>query len=173
MRQSSFSADAVHQVLLCNKIADLKQIKEAIGCAVDVTIFRKLRGLDHITSYSHRGRYYALREIARFDAEGLWSHHSTWFSRYGTLLNTAENFVNQSSGGYFAEELAESLHVEVHDALLELVRQDRITRQQVSGLYLYTSANSNVRRTQLLARRATQEIPVLADFSKLKVCFLR
>jgi hypothetical protein len=159
----------MRQVLLRNKIADLKQIKEAIGCSVDVTVFRKLRELGHITSYSHRGRYYALREIARFDAEGLWSHHSAWFSRYGTLLNTAEGFVNQSTAGYFAEELAESLHVEVHDPLLELVRQERISRQQISGLYLYTSANSYVRRTQLLARRVTQEIPVLADFSKLEV----
>jgi hypothetical protein len=169
MRQPSFSADAVHQVLLRNKIADLKQIKEALGCTVDVTIFRKLRELDHITSYSHRGRFYALRESVRFDADGLWSHQSIWFSRYGTLLNTAENFVNQADAGYFAEELAESLHVEVHDALLELVRQDRIVRQQVSGLYLYTSANPDVRRTQMLSRRATQEIPVLADFSKLEV----
>jgi hypothetical protein len=159
----------MRQVLLRNKIADLTQIKEAIGCAVDITIFRKLRELDHLTSYSHRGRFYALREIAQFDDEGLWSHKSAWFSRYGTLLNTAENFVNQSSAGYFAEELAESLHVEVHDALLELVRQDRITRQQVSGLYLYTSANTDVHRTQMLARRATQEIPVLADFSKLEI----
>jgi hypothetical protein len=169
MRQPSFSADAVRQVLLSNKIADLKQIKEALGCNVDVTMFRKLHELDHLTSYSHRGGYYALREIARFDAEGLWSHHSIWFSRYGTLLNTAENFVNQSTAGYFAEELVEFLHVEVHDALLELVRQDRITRQQVSGLYLYTSANPDVHRTQMLTRRATQEIPVLADFSKLEV----
>jgi hypothetical protein len=169
MRLPFFSADTVRQVLLRNKIADLKQIKEAIGCAVDVTIFRKLRELDHLTSYSHRGCYYALREIARFDADGLWSHHSIWFSRYGTLLNTAENFVTQSAAGFFAEELAESLHVEVHDALLELVRQDRITRQQISGLYLYTSANPDVHRTQMLTRRATEEIPVLADFSKLEV----
>jgi hypothetical protein len=87
----------------------------------------------------------------------------------GTLLNTAENFANQSRAGYFAEELAEILHVEVHDAMLELVRQDRITRQQVSGLYLYTSADPDVRRTQMLARRSTQEIPVLTDFSKLEV----
>jgi hypothetical protein len=169
MRLPSFPAETVRKVLLRNKIADLAQIKEALGCNVDVTVFRKLHELDHITSYSHRGRYYALREIARFDAEGLWSHHSIWFSRYGTLLNTAENFVNQSSAGYFAEELAKSLHVEVHDALLELIRQERISRQQASGLYLYTSANPDVRRTQLLARRATQEIPVLADFSKLEV----
>jgi hypothetical protein len=169
MRHPLFSLGAMRQFLLRNQIADLSQLKEALGTTVDVTVFRKLRQLDHLTSYSHRGRYYALRELAHFDADGLWSCQSVWFSRYGTLLSTAENFVNQSSAGAFAEELAEALHVEVHDALLQLVRQGRIARQQVSNLYLYTSISSDVRRLQLLARRTSQSIPVATDFSKLEV----
>ena len=169
MRHPFFSLGATRQFLLRSQIADLSQLKEALGTTVDVTVFRKLRQLDHLTSYSHRGRYYALREIAHFDADGLWSCQSVWFSRYGTLLSTAENIVNQSSAGAFAEELAEALHVEVHDALLQLVRQGRIARQQVSNLYLYTSISSDVRRLQLLARRASQSVPVVADLSKLEV----
>jgi hypothetical protein len=169
MRLPTFSPGAVRQFLLRNQIADLPQLKEALGTAVDITVFRKLRQLDHLTSYSHRGRYYALREIAHFDADGLWSCQSVWFSQYGTLLGTAESFVNQSSAGYFAEELAKALHVEVHDALLKLVRQGRIARQQVSNLYLYTSISSDVRRLQLLARRTSQAVPVVTDFSKLEV----
>jgi hypothetical protein len=169
MRQPTFSTAAVRQFLIRHKIADLTQLKEALGSTVDITIFRKLREVDHLTSYSHRGRYYALREVAKFSLDGLWSYQDVWFSCYGTLLNTAENFVNQSEAGYFAEELSKSLHVEVHDALLQLVRQDRIARQPVSGLYLYTSASSDVRRTQLLARRSAGSVPVLTDFSKLEV----
>jgi hypothetical protein len=169
MKIATFSATAIRQFLMRNQIADLKQLKQALGTTVDVTVFRKLRELEHLTSYSHRGCYYALPEIARFDVHGLWSCQSVWFSRYGTLLNTAENFVNQSSAGYFAEELAKALHIEVHDALLQLVRQGRIARQQVSGLYLYTSVSSDVRRLQLLARRTSGSVPVLTDFSKLEV----
>jgi hypothetical protein len=169
MRQPTFSTNTVRQFLMRHKIADLTQLKEALGSTVDVTVFRKLHELDHLTSYSHRGCYYTLREIAQFSPDGLWSHQGVWFSRYGTLLSTAENFVNQSAAGYFAEELAKSLHVEVHDALLQLVRQDRIARQEVSGLYLYTSASSDVRRTQVLTRNTSVSVPVLTDFSRLEV----
>jgi hypothetical protein len=169
MRHATFSAAVLRQFLLSNQIADLTQLKQALGTSVDVTVFRKLRELDHLTSYSHRGCYYTLREIAHFGADGLWSCQSVWFSCYGTLLNTAESFVNQSSAGYFAEELAKALHVEVHDALLHLVRQGRIARQQVSGLYLYTSLSSDVRRLQLLERRTCGSVSVVTDFSKLEV----
>jgi hypothetical protein len=169
MRRPTFSAAAVRQFLMRHKVADVTQLKEALGATVHVTVFRKLRELDHLTSYSHRGRYYTLGEIAQFGPDGLWSHQGIWFSRFGTLLSTADNFVNQSPAGYFAEELAKSLHVEVHDALLQLVQQERIARQQVSGLYLYTSASSDVRRTQLLTRRTSGSVPVLTDFSRLEV----
>lgn len=169
MRPATFSTASVRQFLLRNQIADLAQLKQALGTSVDVTVFRKLRELDHLTSYSHRGRYYTLREIAHFGTDGLWSCQSVWFSRYGTLLNTAENFVNQSPAGFFAEELAQALHVEVHGPLLQLVRQGRIARQQESGLYLYTSVSSDVRRMQLLARRTSRSVPILTDFSRLEV----
>ena len=45
------------------------------------------------------------------------------------------------------------------DALLQLVEQRRVTRQQVAGLFLYCSLEATVRRRQLLARQALSEIP--------------
>jgi hypothetical protein len=169
MRPPAFSASAIRQFLVRNQIAELRELKQALGTSVDVTVFRKLRQLDYLSSYSHRGRYYTLREVARFDVNGLWSCQSVWFSRYGTLLTTAEAFVNQSAQGYFAEELAQTLHVEVHDALLQLVRQRRVTRRQVSGLYLYTSMTPDLRRRQLLARRTSQTVPIATDITTLEI----
>jgi len=96
MRPLSFRSDDLRTLLLHNQIATLDELKQALGTPVDVTIFRKLKPLDYLTSYSHRGRYYTLREIARFDDLGLWSQADVWFSRFGTLLATAEMFVNRS-----------------------------------------------------------------------------
>ena len=84
-------------------------MKQALGTPVDVTVFRKLKPLDYLTSYSHRGRYYTLREIARFNDQGLWSQADVWFARFGSLLATAEVFVNRSPRGYFAHELARAV----------------------------------------------------------------
>jgi hypothetical protein len=53
--------------------------------------------------------------------------------------------------------------------LLHLVRQGRVARQPESGLYLYTSISSDVRRVQLLERRTSGSVPVLTDFTKLEV----
>ncbi|PYT29846.1 MAG: hypothetical protein DMG57_10310 [Acidobacteria bacterium] len=44
---------------------------------------------------------------------------------FGTLLATAEVFVNRSPRGYFAHELARALHVAVQDALHQLTEQHR------------------------------------------------
>ena len=169
MRPLSFRSDELRSLLLRSKIATLDELKQALGTAVDVTVFRKLKPLDYLTSYSHRGRYYTLREIARFDDKGLWSQSDVWFSRFGTLLATAEAFVNRSPRGYFADELARALHVEVQDALHQLAQQRRVTRQIVSGLYLYTASDRAIQRGQLLTRRNVEAIPTVADASVLEV----
>jgi len=169
MRPLSFRPDDLRSLLLRNKIATLDELKQALGTPVDVTVFRKLKPLDYLTSYSHRGRYYTLREIARFDESGLWSQAEVWFSRFGTLLATAEEFVNRSPRGYFADELAPVLHVEVQDALHQLTQQGRVARQVVSARYLYTAVDPSVQRRQLLTRRTVALLPTIVDASVLEV----
>jgi hypothetical protein len=169
MRPPSFSSDALRKLLIRDKIATLPDLKRALGTEVDLTVFRKLKELDYLTSYSHRGRFYTLREIARFGADGLWSCHPAWFSRYGTLLATAEAFINRSAAGLFAEELTHALHVEVQDALRQLVQEKRIARELVSGLFLYTSIDPAARQRQRLARHSSQAVPTVVDASRLEV----
>src|ERR1700694_1815083 len=112
MRPLSFRSDELRSLLLHSKIATLEELKQALGTSVDVTVFRKLKPLDYLTSYSHRGRYYTLREVARFDDKGLWSQAPACSSQIATLLATAETFVNRPPRGYFADELARVLHIE-------------------------------------------------------------
>lgn len=169
MRPLAFRPDDLRALLLRDKIATLDELKQALGTPVDVTIFRKLKPLDYLTSYSHRGRYYTLREIARFDDNGLWSQAEAWFSRFGTLLASAEEFVNRSPRGYFADELAPALHVEVQDTLHQLTQQGRVARQIVSARYLYTAVDQSVQRRQLLARRTVESLPTIVDASVLEV----
>ena len=169
MRPSTFSADSLRQLLLRSTLATLPELKRALGTGVDLTVFRKLKELDALTSYSHRGRYYALRESAHFDAGGLWSHEEVWFSRRGTLLTTAEAFVNSSPKGYFAGELAQTLHVETQDVLRQLTERKRVARELVSGLYLYISSDPMTRQRQRLLRRSAQAVPTITDASRLEV----
>ena|SRR5579864_1276354 len=159
MRTPSFLSDRLGQFLRLQKIATLPELKRTLGTTADITVFRKLKELSYRTSYSHRGRYYTLQEIPQFDPQGLWSFREVWFSRWGNLVPTLESLVSSAPQGYFAHELQQVLHVEVKDALLQLVEQRRVARQQVSGLFLYCSPDAAWRRRQVLARQALSEIP--------------
>jgi len=81
MRPTVFSADVLRRFLRRNHIATLPQLKQLLGTGADITVFRKLKELSYRTSYSHRGSFYTLDEIARFDEQGLWSFDSVWFAR--------------------------------------------------------------------------------------------
>jgi hypothetical protein len=157
MRPTVFSASLLRQFLRKNRIATLPQLKQLLGTEADITAFRKLKELSYRTSYSHRGSFYTLDKIAVFDKLGLWSFDSVWFSRHGTLVATAEVCVAQAPAGYFASELEDILHVPVKEPLLQLVEQDRIARQIISGLFWYCSGHPRTRRQQLRARQALLE----------------
>jgi hypothetical protein len=169
MRPLSFSSDSLRKLLLHDKIATLPDLKRALGTDVDLTVFRKLKELDYLTSYSHRGRFYTLREIVRFGADGLWSCDPAWFSRHGTLLATAEAFIRSSAAGYFAEELSAILRVGTQDVLRQLVQQNRIERELISGLFLYTAIDPTTRQRQRLTRRSSRSVPTIVDASRLEV----
>ena len=157
MRPTVFFPDPLRQFLCSNRIATLPQLKQVLGTEADITVFRKLKELSYRTSYSHRGGFYTLDEIADFDERGLWSFHPAWFSRHGTLVATAEVFVTQAPAGYFASELEGVLHVSVKEPLLQLVQQGKMARQTVAGLYLYCAHDRGQRQQQLLARQALRE----------------
>jgi hypothetical protein len=132
----------------------MPEMKAALGTRVDMTVFRKLATLDYLTSYSHRGSYYTLKSIPRFDPQGIWLARGAWFSRHGTLLKTAEATVQEAPAGYVASELEAVLHVSVKDALLQLVLAGRIDRHDFHGLYLYTAKDRTRRQEQRAARQA-------------------
>lgn len=135
----------------------MPEMKTALGTDVDVTVFRKLAQLPYRTSYSHRGRFYTLESMAQFDEQGLWLCRGAWFSRQGTLLDTAEAFVRAAPAGYFAGELEALLHVSVKDPLHQLVQQRRLHRQPHGPLYFYAAPDRARRQEQWAARQALLE----------------
>ncbi|MEK7717378.1 MAG: hypothetical protein AAB322_06470 [Pseudomonadota bacterium] len=157
MRSETFSADAIAHLLRRRTIATMDELKTALGSAVDMTVFRKLRALSYLASYSHRGKYYALQESAQFDDYGLWAFRGVRFSRFGSLVDTLAAFVARASGGYLASELALLLGVEVKQPLLGLVRTGRLAREELDGLYLYCALDRDRRREQLLTRTLPRE----------------
>ena len=145
-------ANELRQLFRRHSILTLDELKSHLGTQVAVTVFRKLRPLAYLSSYSHRGKYYTLIEIARFDQLGLWSCQHVRFSRHRTLINTCAVLVADSDAGYTADELEPLLHVQVKDPLRKLALQGRIRRVKVGARWVHFAADSKRYHAQLRAR---------------------
>ncbi len=159
----TFAPDVLRVLLQRQKIATLEELKQALATSATMTVFRRLKALGYRTSYSHRGRYYTLLDIPRFDERGLWTWQSVWFSRDGNLLSTAQRFVEESEDGLSAGELHALLNVEVKEPLLELYRRGSIAREQMGGVYVYFSLQPGVRRAQCLRRQSPPAALEMSD----------
>jgi len=154
MNTPKYHLQALRQFFDRHEIATLDQLQEALGNPARCTVFRKLGDLQYLSSYSHRGKYYTLKSIARFTNQGLWSFRSVWFSRFGNLLQTCEAFVHDSDAGYSAAELKNILQVKTKHALTQLVRDGRLQRETFDSIYVYLSAQKEVASRQIEAREA-------------------
>jgi hypothetical protein len=153
MNATRYHLQALKDFLDHRKIATLDQVKAALGDPARCTVFRKLAELQYLSSYSHRGKYYTLKSIARFNTQGLWNYTTVWFSRFGNLLDTAEALVQESETGYTAAELKDVLHVKTKHALTQLTRGGRLQREQFNSVYVYLSGEVRVADRQRKARK--------------------
>jgi len=158
MRPTRFPLQPLLEEFQRQRVLTMPEMKAALGTQVDVTVFRKLTTLSYLTSYSHRGAFYTLSSIPRFDGQGLWCGRGAWFSRHGTLLDTSQAFVEAAPSGYYVDELAAVLHVPVKDPLRQLVQAGRLHRQNLRGLYLYLAKERSRRQEQWAARRAQDQV---------------
>ena len=74
MRVQVYDAIELQRLLKRKKVCTLEELMESLGTTVRMTVFRKLAELPYLTSYSHRGRYYTLKPLCKFDDSGLWSY---------------------------------------------------------------------------------------------------
>ena len=163
MKTISIHSKSVLKLLRAKKIATQEEIKIELGTNSRATMFLKLKELGYLTSYSHGGKYYSLKEIAKFNDQGIWSYKSVYFSKYGTLLNTIPVIVNESDQGYTASELERVLMVKVANPLLGLAANKGIFRSKHSGVYVYYSKNNKIKKLQELNRKES-----LANYSVIK-----
>jgi hypothetical protein len=153
MRPIIYDIEELEQFLKTNVIATMADIKRVLGTKSNKTALRKMKQLSYLSSYSHSGSYYTMKNLVRFDNRGLWSYRGVYFSKLGTLMSTIEHFVNTSQDGYFPSELEELLGVGSKMALARLIANGAIAREKVRNRYLYCSADSTIGKQQIMTRR--------------------
>lgn len=145
--------EVLHRLARRSSVFDLDMLRGALMTSSRMTVFRKLRQVGYLSSFTHAGRFYTLRDIPQFDRFGLWFHRDVGFSEAGTLKETVALLVEQTPDGRTHDELSHLLRVRVHNTLLDLLRQGRIGRERLDRVFLYVSPDSTKAAAQVAARR--------------------
>ena len=155
--EATFAAQ-IRRLLQSKTVMSLKQIRQALSHRPRSSLFRDLKKLDLITSYTHAGQFHALKSAARFDAQGLWFFESAGFSKYGTLKNTLSHLISQAPTGMTQKELKSLLRIPVQNTLTHLVKTHAVGRQVLPDrIYVYLSITEHQAAAQLERRLAVTE----------------
>ncbi len=154
------------RLLQTNRVMTVRQLRQALNGRARSSVFRDLKQIDVITSYSHTGQYHALKSTARFDQHGLWFFNGIGFARYGTLKATLVELIAEAQAGMTHKELKTLLRVGVQNALTELVVSNTVGRRLLPNrLSLYVSQDRHQgaaqfrRRMSLLEKAAETVLP--------------
>jgi hypothetical protein len=153
MTSKQESKETLRKLVKKRSVFDLDALFDALGTRSRMTVFRRLRQVGYLSSFTHGGRFYTLEDIPQFDELGLWFHRDIGFSQAGTLKETVVLQVEKTPEGRTHEELQHLLRVRAHNTLLELLRRGRIGRERLQGVYLYVSADSRRAAEQVAARK--------------------
>jgi hypothetical protein len=150
----------IRQLLLKNTVMSLKQLRPALNDRPRSSLFRDLKKLDLISSYTHTGQYHALHRAARFDQNGLWFFQEVGFSQCGTLKKTLVHRIAHSLIGMTHKEMKTLFRIEVQKPLTDLVKTNAVTRQLLpSHIYVYLSADEKQAEDQFQRRLTTSDSP--------------
>lgn len=133
----------------------MKAIRAHVKGRAIRSLFRDLKKIDCQSSFTHAGKYYTLRETPVFDSHGLWFHTDVGFVREGTLKEATVRLVCESDIGCTHEELEHIFRVRVHNTLLGLVREKKINRKKIGGVFVYLSSERGGGRKQEKKRRSS------------------
>ena len=151
------SAEVLVKMFRKKYIANLEELFDVLDTRSRMSVFRRLKLLGYLSSFTDAGGYYTLQDIPKFDILGLWFYRDVGFSRAGTLKSTVIDIVTLSEAGKTPTELLNLLRLKVanslHNTLHGLIKGKQLKRHRLQGLALYTSNDADIAGKQITARR--------------------
>lgn len=176
---SASAAEILGSSFRKTSVSTLSELKKILK-ASRRTVFRTMKHVGCLSSYSHAGKFYTLSTIPSFDTYGLWFYRDIGFSKHGTLRATIIVLVTKAPTGCTHEELQAILMLKVHDTLHDLVRDRLIGREQINSVYVYVTVDSKAAKIQIAKRGVIVEVtPVkirplgLADVVEILLVVIR
>jgi hypothetical protein len=147
------------------KVLIFQDLIDKVTCS-STTLRAHLKKIKAITSFNNNSKYYTIPSIANFDSNGLWFYNGISFSQHGSLIDTIIYFIDASTKGMSAKEIFNLLQVDLYSFLNKLENKSKLSRKKIRGIYVYFSADKNIKRNQIIERqfsttKITDEIGII------------
>lgn len=146
-------AEEALRVFRRRKVMTLEEIAALVDSSIH-TARRRLKEWRARTSYNRNGRYYALPEVAEFDADGIWRWRGVFFSQHGNLKQTVIEVIRRSPAGLDAAEMHVLLGLSPRSFLSSFAHDPQLRRDKTQGRFVYYGADRSV-YAQQQQRRCT------------------
>ena len=140
MRNIALDQQAIDTFAL-KKILTVTELSEILQCS-HITVHRRLKEWDALTSYNKNGRYYTIRSIPEFNKNGIWKYRDIYFSRYGTLKKTVVALASTSRKGMNHAELGEIIGLNPKCFMARFKELPGIKKERYKNYIIYFSDNS-------------------------------
>jgi hypothetical protein len=162
MKNNTSFVAKITRLLKSNVVMSLSELRQALDNRPRSSLYRDLKKLPLITSYSHSGQYHALKSATKFNQHQLWFFNGVAFSAHGTLKATLVSMITETDAGMTPNELKTRLRVNVQNRLAELIKSELVARILLpQQRYLYVSKDEVKAATQLQNRLTLQVLPPL------------
>ncbi len=124
---------------------------------------KKMAGHPHLTSLNQNRQYLALQEfIGETNQYGIWRHNGIVISIHGNTPKTLTHLINTSNCGLSTKQMEQITSVMCRSILLKLLKQGVVTRIKEGFNYIYLSAETDVRKSQL-ENRELEPLEILVE----------
>ena len=175
MSNKTLFVTKIKQLLRTNTAMSLSQLCQILNDRSRRSVYRDLKKLPLITSYSHAGQYHALKSDAKFNQHDLWFFNNISFSSHGTLKATLVSLITCADLGMTQKELKALLRIPVQNTLAGLIKSELVSRTLLpEKLYLYVSKDVVKSKAQLEKRLAfqPQKVPSLLPSEDVQIRIL-
>jgi hypothetical protein len=157
MSEKTLFVTKIEQLLRTNTAMSLSQLCQALNNRSRRSVYRDLKKVSLVTSFSHAGQYHALKSAAKFDLHDLWFFNEIAFAAQGTLKATLTFMITEADAGMTHRELKTRLRIPVQNTLADLIRSELVSRALLpEKRFLYVSKDEVKSKAQLKKRLVLQ-----------------
>ncbi len=149
----------VENIIRSKKTLTFEQVFKHVSCS-EVTLRRDIRQINGITSYTHQGRFITLKDIPKFDHNGIWFYRKVGFTKYKNSLELIVHLINNSKEGLSREQIQEILKIEIYQQIQTLLKRNELYRIKIGNKYIYLPeevAKNQKKRLQLINANNVEE----------------